>query len=57
MEDPGGGGVGTVDIGEAIGTELPCALADPVSEITPTNERNTTLIPEIKTRLECRDDL
>ena len=56
MEDPGGGGVGTVDIGEAIETELLCALADPAIETTPASERSIPPKHEKKTRLERRDD-
>ena len=54
MEDPGGGGVGTVDIGEAVETELPCALADPAIETTPASERSIPPKHEKKTRLERR---
>ena len=56
MEDPGGGGVGTVDTGEAVEIELPCALADPASEATPVRERNITPMHETKMRPKRRVD-
>ena len=57
MEDPGGGGFGTVDTGEAVETELPCALAEPASVTTSTSERRIPLTHKIKMRRERRDSL
>ena len=56
MEDPGGGGVGTVDTGEAVETELSCALADPVSEAIPIKDRSITPKHERKKRPKLRVD-
>ncbi len=57
MGDLGGGGVGTADTGEAVETELPCALAAPASVNTSTSERRISLTHRIKMPGKRRDSL